>query len=449
MSNGFILACGTLILINYVFSFIWKIYVFTSYGFIWCRFQYFYIRIKLQNKQKINTMFQTDENMRRKGRSKNLKPLSICSKSSHAAAAKSLQLCPTLCDPIDGSPPGSAVPGILQARTLEWVAISFSNAWKWKVKVKLLSRVWLFTTPWTKAYRAPLSMGLSRQEYWSGVPLSSPKVFILIASLRRVSQVVLVVKNSPANARDIRDAGLIYPGLGRSPEGRHGNLLKYSFLENPLNRRAWWATVHGVTKSWTWLSDWALTRGGWLQIQNMLLLYSEWFPLTVGRPRREDLWCDLWDDTCLAPAPSLPSPKEAYQVAGLKHLNAQSDNLVSEFSWTRLVCLLTKSCLTLWPHGSSRLLCPLDSPGKNTGVSCHFLVQGIFATQGLLPRLQLCPGSLPLATCRPLQDTRAYSGHQHGLGPALARNSTAVYETHRPTLQIPCPLYPVFFFFFP
>ena len=65
---------------------------------------------------------------------------------SHAAAAKS---CPTLCDPIDGSPPGSAVPGILQARTLEWAAISFSNAWKWKLEVKSLSRVWLLATPWT------------------------------------------------------------------------------------------------------------------------------------------------------------------------------------------------------------------------------------------------------------------------------------------------------------
>ena len=74
------------------------------------------------------------------------------------AAAKSLQSCPTLCDPRDGSPPGSPVPGILQARTLEWVAISFSNACKWKVKVKLLSRVWLFATPWTAAYQAPLYM---------------------------------------------------------------------------------------------------------------------------------------------------------------------------------------------------------------------------------------------------------------------------------------------------
>ena len=88
-----------------------------------------------------------------------------------AAAAKSLQSCPTLCDPIDGSPPGSLIPGILQARTLEWVDISFSNAWKWKVKVKLLSRVWLFMTPWITAYQGPLSMGFSRQEYWSGLPI--------------------------------------------------------------------------------------------------------------------------------------------------------------------------------------------------------------------------------------------------------------------------------------
>ena len=92
-----------------------------------------------------------------------------------AAAAKSLQSCLTLCDPIDSSPPGSPVLGILQARTLEWVAISFSNAWKWKVKVKLLSRVQLLVTPWTAAYQAPPSMGFSRQQYCSGVPLPSPK----------------------------------------------------------------------------------------------------------------------------------------------------------------------------------------------------------------------------------------------------------------------------------
>ena len=92
---------------------------------------------------------------------------------SAAAGAKSLQLCPTLCDPRDGSPAGSPVPGILQARTLEWVAIFFSNAWKWKVKVKSLSRVRFLATPWTAAYQAAPSMGFSRQEYWSGLPLSS------------------------------------------------------------------------------------------------------------------------------------------------------------------------------------------------------------------------------------------------------------------------------------
>ena len=92
---------------------------------------------------------------------------------------------PTLGNPIDCSLPGSSIHGIFQARALEWVANSFSNAWKWKVKVKLLSRVRLFTTPWTAAYQAPPSMGFSRQEYWSGVPLPSPPSS-------------LVVKNSPA-----------------------------------------------------------------------------------------------------------------------------------------------------------------------------------------------------------------------------------------------------------
>ena len=81
-----------------------------------------------------------------------------------------VRLCAT---PIDGSPPGSPILGILQARTLEWVGISFSNTWKWKVKVKSLSRFWLLATPWTAAYQAPPSMGFSRQEYWSGVPLPS------------------------------------------------------------------------------------------------------------------------------------------------------------------------------------------------------------------------------------------------------------------------------------
>ena len=91
-------------------------------------------------------------------------------------AAKSLQSCPTLCDPIDVSPRGSPVPGIHQARTLEWAAVTFSNAGKWKVKS--LSCVRLLATPWTAAHQAPSSMGFSRQEYWSGLPLPSPTLKI-------------------------------------------------------------------------------------------------------------------------------------------------------------------------------------------------------------------------------------------------------------------------------
>ena len=109
--------------------------------------------------------------------------------------AKSLQSCPTLCDPIDSSPPGSPVPGILHARTLEWVAISFSNAWKWKVKVKSLSRVWLFQTLWTAAYQAPPSMGFARQAYWSGVPLP----YIWIHSLNYSPKFYSFTKNITAN----------------------------------------------------------------------------------------------------------------------------------------------------------------------------------------------------------------------------------------------------------
>ena len=110
------------------------------------------------------------------GSSRVLTTLLVCEAflTPAAAAAKSLQSCLTLCNPIDGSPPGSPIPGILQARTLEWVATSFSNAWKWKVKVKLLSHVRLPGTPWTAAYQAPPPMGFSRQEYWSGVPLPCP-----------------------------------------------------------------------------------------------------------------------------------------------------------------------------------------------------------------------------------------------------------------------------------
>ena len=104
------------------------------------------------------------------------------------AAAKSLQSCPTLCDHIDGSPPGSTVPELLQARTLKWVALSFSNAWKWKVKVKSLSRVRLLATPWTAAHQAPPSMVFSKQEYWNGLPLPSPSFSWISAKKREVSR---------------------------------------------------------------------------------------------------------------------------------------------------------------------------------------------------------------------------------------------------------------------
>ena len=114
-----------------------------------------------------------------------------------AAAAKSLQSRPTLCDPIDRSPPGSPVPGILQARTLEWVAISFSNAWKWKLKMKSLSHVRLFMTPWTAAYQAPPSMGFSRQEYWSGVPLPSPWILTKLMKLQKTSFIGSIEKPLP------------------------------------------------------------------------------------------------------------------------------------------------------------------------------------------------------------------------------------------------------------
>ena len=107
-----------------------------------------------------------------------------------AAAAKSLQSCPTPSDPIDGSPPGSPIPGILQARTLEWVAISLSNAWKSKVKVKSLSCVRLSVTPWTAAFQAPSSMGFSRQEYWSGVPL--PSQSIVLYNLKLSCKIIVI-----------------------------------------------------------------------------------------------------------------------------------------------------------------------------------------------------------------------------------------------------------------
>ena len=116
----------------------------------------------------------------------------------HSATAKSLQSCPTLCNPVDGSPPGSPVPAILQARTLEWAAISSSNAWKWNVKVKSLSLVRLLATPRTAAHQAPPSMGFSRQEYWSGVPWGHKNTILRTSNI--------IKRNTPL------------------PQGNHGSL---------------------------------------------------------------------------------------------------------------------------------------------------------------------------------------------------------------------------------
>ena len=110
--------------------------------------------------------------------------------------SEATQSCRTLPDPMDCSLPGSSIPGILQARTLEWVAISFSNAWKWKVKVKSLSCVRLFATPWTAAYQVPPSMGVSRQEYWSEVPLPSPTVILPHFKWSTVANTLAIVKKN-------------------------------------------------------------------------------------------------------------------------------------------------------------------------------------------------------------------------------------------------------------
>ena len=163
-----------------------------------------------------------------------------------AAAAKSLQLCLTLC-----SPPGSTVPGILQARTLEWVSLSFSNAWKWKVKVKSLIHVRLLAIPWTAAYQVPPSMGFSRQQYWSRVPLPSPLLRVMEDKCMLGFHGCSDGKESACNAGD---SGSI-SGSGRSLGEGNGNPLQYSCLENSMDRGAWQAPVHGITKSRTRLSD--------------------------------------------------------------------------------------------------------------------------------------------------------------------------------------------------
>ena len=169
-------------------------------------------------------------------------------------AAKSLQSCLTLCDPVDGSPPGSPVPEILQARTLEWVAISFSNAWKWKVKVKSLSRVWLFDTPWTAAYQAPPSMGFSRQEYWSGLPLPSPK-FVTAKSLQSCPTLCDPIDGSPAGspvpeilqARTLEWVAISFPNAWKW-KVKVKSLSRVGLLATP------WTAAHQAPPPMVWVS---------------------------------------------------------------------------------------------------------------------------------------------------------------------------------------------------
>ena len=158
----------------------------------------------------------------------------------HAAAAKSLQSCPTLCNPIDGSPPGSPIPGILQARTLEWVAISFPSAWKWKVKVKSLSHVRPSVTPWTAAFQAPPSMGFSRQEYWSRVPLvfhtqmqlRNLKLFTIINNKLSYFSPILRLIFLMSHPWELIFKNLIFLNINGTP-------LQYSCLENPMDGGGW------------------------------------------------------------------------------------------------------------------------------------------------------------------------------------------------------------------
>ena len=157
-------------------------------------------------------------------------------------AAKSRQPCLTVCNPIDGSPRGSSVPGTLQARILEWVVISFSNAGKWKVKVKSLSHVLLLMTPWTIAYQAPPSMGFSRQEYWSGLPFPSPM---------RESEVA----QSCPTLCDPMDYSLPGSSIHGILQARVLEWVSIAFsecscLENPKDRGAWLVMVNRVTESW-------------------------------------------------------------------------------------------------------------------------------------------------------------------------------------------------------
>ena len=180
-----------------------------------------------------------------------------------AAAAKSLQLCPTLCDRIDGLLPGSSVPGILQARTLEWVAISFSKAWKWKAKVKSLSRVWLLAISWTAAYQAPPSMGFSRQEYWSGVPLPSPGRW---QTLVQKPALKILLNNASFWSRSYWD-------------GRAGGGIRVSDIFHCL--------IGSVVTGWC----------SWHLVLSLKLLSSTWVGTLFLQKNPKALWCIFLEES--------------------------------------------------------------------------------------------------------------------------------------------------------
>ena len=176
------------------------------------------------------------------------------------AAAKSLQSCPTLCDPIDGSPPGSPIPGILQARTLEWVAISFSSTWKWKVKVKSLSHVRLCATPWTVAHQAPPSMGFSRQEYWSGMPLPSPLLAIRNMKIKTIMRYHFILTAATAAKLLQSCPSLCDPKDGSPPGSPVPGILQARTLEwvaiSFSNAWKWKVKVKTLSRVWLFETPW-------------------------------------------------------------------------------------------------------------------------------------------------------------------------------------------------
>ena len=210
----------------------------------------------------------------------------IC--AAAAAAAASLQSCPTLCDPIDGSPPGSPVPGSLQARTLEWVAIAFSNAWTWKGKVKSLSRGRLLATPRTAAHQAPPSMGFSRQEYWSGCHCLL-RIYALLCVKPTASGTLLHSTGSSAWCDDLEDWG------GREVQEK-GDMVYRELIHIVVRQQL----THHCKET---MCACALSRFSCVQLFTILRTIAHQAPLSMRFSRRE-YWSGL---PCPLPG-ALPNP---------------------------------------------------------------------------------------------------------------------------------------------